>query len=207
MYANSLRAKSRGVSLLELMVVISILAVLLAIGVRGYRYMQDRNVLNSELEKFYTALKETGTLAQSAGRLSTEGAYSITDKAAEMENETSTIGSKGPFFWQSVISHEIKATGTIGTRQSIKLVVPSWTIRTTAVQVHSGASMVIREITDHDRPETGPIVAQVLFNPDSTPVYRGIISIEGLNGSGTADHGIQIRMAPLGDITSIQLNP
>ena len=64
-----LRDRSRGVTMLEVMVVIGIMSILFTMGTMYYRGMQNRNAFQNEVERFGGELRNMGTLARASGDL------------------------------------------------------------------------------------------------------------------------------------------
>jgi len=153
-----------GLTTLELMVVISIMAILFAMGAANYRGMQNRNAYLNEVERFGGELRNLGTLAQASGDL--QPARSPVNSSRKSQSATST------YQWQSWVDGRLQQSATIGSRGTVQVQYSdNFRYRQALTK---GACMVLCTVN-----QSGAItsrIMQVVFTPDGTPLDSGEIT-------------------------------
>ena len=103
--------RPRGLTLLELMVAISLMAILLALGAVQYRRMQANNAFLNEVQRFAAELKNLGTLARAAGDL---------DPSFVSKGTNTNLASRsGRFRWETYQDGQVRQTGELGTQGTV----------------------------------------------------------------------------------------
>ncbi len=158
-----LRERSLGVTMLEVMVVIGIMAILFTMGTMYYRGMQNRNAFQNEVERFGGELRNMGTLARAAGDL--QPAFSPRNEIA--------LGSrtKGAFQWQVWMDGALQQSSLIGSRGQVDVQFSKAYVYRQALT--RGACLVLCQVNQNGQ-ALNPIM-QVVFKPDGSPVDRGEI--------------------------------
>ena len=159
--------RSRGVTLLEIMVVIAILAILMAIGTGQYRRMQANNTFNNEVERLGTELRNAGTHAQAAGRLQT-GFSPGTSSPENLSKKAS-----GHFFWQTWRDGRVLAQGGLGSQGSIQVEYNNNFTYQRAL--NPGVHLTLTQRDPRTGSPMGNPVLQVIFTPSGTPLSSGRI--------------------------------
>jgi len=178
--------RPRGVTLLEIMVVIAITAILLAMGTAQYRRMQANNTFNNEVERLGAELRNAGTLAQAAGLLKP----GVVPGTAEPEDLSGT--STGTFVWQTWRDGRMLAQGELGSRGTVRLDFNSnFAFKQ---DLNPGVYLLIRERKFETDKQTGKAIVQVVFTPSGTPLSSGRIVCSFL------DRPMTIQLSSLGAI-------
>ncbi len=153
-----------GMTTLELMVVISIMAVLFAMGTVHYRGMQNRNAFMNEVERFGGELRNIGTLAQASGDLQ--------PALAPLNSTRMGGGYNSAYQWETWVDGKLQQSAIIGSRGTVEVRFSrNYDYRQALTK---GACMVLCTLTS-----TGAVdrrVMQVVFKPDGTPLDRGEIT-------------------------------
>lgn len=159
--------RERGVTLLEIMVVIAIMAILLAMGTAQYRRMQANNTFNNEVERLGTELRNAGTLAQAAGMLQS----GVTPGNARPEDLSKS--RSGLFLWQTWRNGTVVAQGELGTQGTVR--VDFNTNFTYSGTVSPGVHLTLTPLDPDTHIALGKPTVQVVFTPSGTPLSSGRI--------------------------------
>lgn len=182
---RNISRKHSGVSLIELMVVISITAVLLAMGGYHYRKSHNTQVFNDEVQQFYENMKSAPVLAQASGVLTIDGGVDFKTLTDDI-NSLQALES-GAFFWVLKHNGEIKGMGKLGSSEisSIKLnkTYKSYANKT----ISQGSWMEIYTVTRDNlkalpldrilKENKGKIAAKIVFQADGSPIVPGKLEI------------------------------
>ncbi len=178
--------RARGVTLLEIMVVIAIMAILLAMGTGQYRRMQANNTFNNEVERLGTELRNAGTLAQAAGMLQ-PGVVAGVARPEDLSRNAS-----GSFIWQTWRDGRLLNQGELGSQGTVRLDFNSnFAFNKT---LNPGVYLLIRERQFETNEQKGKAVVQVIFTPSGTPLSSGRIVCSYL------DRPMTIKLSSLGAI-------
>ena len=164
----SRRPRPRGMSMVELMFVLVILAILVAMGTGQYRKMQVNNVFNNEVARWGAEFKTLGTLARSSGDLQPAALSTAI-------NSSTSLGTAytGRFTWRTWQDGKLRQSGQLGTRESLTVqFTTGYNYRQVATK---GAYMDLCPVNAAGVVQAP--VMQVIFKPDGSPVSAGDIRV------------------------------
>ncbi|NMA26227.1 MAG: prepilin-type N-terminal cleavage/methylation domain-containing protein [Burkholderiales bacterium] len=179
--------RERGVTLLEIMVVISIMAILLAIGTGQYRRMQANNTFNNEVERLGTELRNAGILAQATGLL-----QPVVSPGTARPEDLSKNRS-GVFLWQTWRDGKVVAQGKLGSQGTVRLDFNT-NFTYTNTKFNPGVYLTLTPLDPETHVPLGAPVLQVVYTPSGTPLSSGRIVCSYLGRPMT------IKLSSLGDI-------
>lgn len=160
--SRRLRSRNRrGMSLIEMMLVLGIMAILMSIGTGAYRRMQINNLFTSDVQRFGGEVRNLAGLARAVGDISPAMA------AVNNENLVAEVagGAQG-WTWRTYENGKLRQQGWIGQRETI------WVQYS---QAYAYRNVLTKGVWLELGPKTGSPIMQVIFEPDGTPVDSGSI--------------------------------
>lgn len=183
-------------SLVEIMLVISILAVLLGMMMYRHSYTLTRSSFNQDVELFVGNMKEMGTSAKRLGILMP---VSILDEAHVKKGTNVPSDTIRDSYMLWVIKEKktstsnviVTASGLICNRSKVNVGISNELTNAKSTKIEAGVWMDIYSLDDPDRMKTmkyeysdcdsGPdgssLVARILYEPNQLPHKPGIIVI------------------------------
>lgn len=160
--------RTRGMSLIEMMLVLAVLGILMSIGVGSYRRMQTNSLFTNEVSRLGGEIRNLGAAARAFGVMEA-GLNPLNNEALRAEV---TFAPPNGWVWRTVEKKDAatpaktRQEGKFGQRQSV---FARWS------NAYNYRKVLTQGVWLEMGPVNGAPLMQIIFEPDGTPIDAGSV--------------------------------